>query len=183
MANHIMIDFETLSTAPTCVILTVGAVRFDPRGVGVVERLDLRPTIDEQTEKFNRTISKDTLDWWGKQSPAAIDEAMGDRDRIPFRDCMEQLAKFCWNRQAVWSNGAGFDVVVAESAFRNLDINVPWPFWTVRDCRTIYELAKVSLKDDGYVTSHKAVEDAERQAIIVQRAYQKFIKAGFTHIK
>ena len=55
MANDIMIDMETLSTNPDCVILTIGAVRFDPRGEGVVERLELRPTIDEQTEEFNRS--------------------------------------------------------------------------------------------------------------------------------
>ena len=137
MANHIMIDMETLDTAPSTVILTIGAVRFDPRGVGVVERLELRPTIDEQTETFNRSISDDTLRWWGEQSPEAIEEAMGDRDRISYHDCMEKLYKFCWNADKVWSNGSGFDVVVAENAFRELDMKIPWPFWTIRDCRTI----------------------------------------------
>jgi hypothetical protein len=28
------------------------------------------------------------------------------------------------------------------------------------------------------VTTHKAVEDAERQAIVVQQAYMKLMKAG-----
>jgi hypothetical protein len=183
MASHIMIDMETLDTAPSTVILTIGAVKFDPRGVGVVEKLELRPTIDEQTETYNRSISDDTLRWWGEQSPDAIEEAMGDRDRISYRDCMEQLYKFCWNADKVWSNGSGFDVVVAENAFRELDMKIPWPFWTIRDCRTIYDLAGVSLKDGGHVTTHKAVEDAERQAIVVQKAYQKLIQAGMTHIR
>ena len=52
MANDIMLDMETLDTSPNCVILTIGAVRFDPKGNGVVERLELRPTIEEQTEKY-----------------------------------------------------------------------------------------------------------------------------------
>ena len=47
---------ETLDTSPDCVILTIGAVRFDPKGSGVVERLELRPTIEEQTE-IARTAS------------------------------------------------------------------------------------------------------------------------------
>jgi hypothetical protein len=34
------------------------------------------------------------------------------------------------------------------------------------------------LKDGGHVTTHKAVEDAERQVIVVQNAYRKLIKAG-----
>jgi hypothetical protein len=180
MADNIMIDIESLDTSPNCVILTIGAVRFDPRGMGIVERLELRPTIDEQTEKFNRVINEDTLRWWGEQSPEALDEAMGDRDRVSFSDCMEALYKFCWNRRAVWSNGASFDIVAMESAWRNLGMRIPWPYYTVRDTRTLYEIAGVSLKDKKYGTSttHKAVEDAEHQAIVVQDAYRKLIKAG-----
>lgn len=180
MANDIMIDIESLDTSPNCVILTIGAVRFDPRGMGIVERLELRPTIDEQTEKFNRVINEDTLRWWGEQSPEALDEAMGDRDRVSFHDCMEALYKFCWNRRAVWSNGASFDIVAMESAWRNFGMRIPWPYYTVRDTRTLYEIAGVSLKDKKYGTSttHKAVEDAEHQAIVVQDAYRKLIKAG-----
>lgn len=180
MAADIMIDIESLDTSPNCVILTIGAVRFDPKGMGVVEKLELRPTIDEQTEMFNRTINEDTLRWWGEQSPEALEEAMGDRDRIPFKDCMEALYKFCWNRRAVWSNGAAFDVVAMESAWRNLGMRFPWPYYSVRDTRTLYEIAGVSLKDAKYgtKTTHKAVEDAEHQALVVQDAYKKLIKAG-----
>lgn len=185
MANNIMIDLETLDTSPYCVILTIGAVRFDPKGTGVVERLDLRPTIEEQTEIYNRIINEDTLRWWSTQSPEAMEEALGDQGRIPFRDCMEQLYKFCWNRKAVWSNGASFDVVACETAFRQTLTEypnpIPWPFYTVRDTRTLYEIAGVSLKDKKYgtKTTHRAVEDAEHQAIVVQDAYKKLIKAGF----
>jgi len=41
----------------------------------------------------------------------------------------------------------------------------------------LYEVAGVKLNDGGHSTSHKAVEDAERQAIVVQKAYMKLIKA------
>jgi len=180
MANDIMIDIESLNTTPNCVILTIGAVRFDPKGSGVVERLELRPTIEDQTGIYGRTINEDTLRWWGEQSPEAIEEAMGDWGREPFDVCMEKLYKFCWNRRAVWSNGAGFDCVVMEDAWRQVSDKpnpIPWPFWSVRDTRTLYEVAGVKLKDGGHVTSHKAVEDAERQAIVVQKAYTKLIKA------
>jgi len=184
MANDVMLDIESLDTSPNCVILTIGAVRFDPKGMGVVERLELRPTIEEQTEIHNRIISDATLQWWSSQSPEAIEEAMGDRGRISFKECMEILYQFCWNRRAVWSNGAGFDVVACETAMRQTLSDrpnpIPWPFYTVRDTRTLYEIAGVSLKDAKYKTrtTHKAVEDAEHQAIVVQDAYKKLIKAG-----
>ena len=181
MANDIMIDIESLNTTPDCVILTIGAVRFDPKGLGVVERLELRPTIEDQTEIYGRTINEDTLRWWSTQSEAAQEEALGDRDRMSFKDCMEALYKFCWNRTNVWSNGAGFDCVVMEHAWRQVSERpnpIPWPFWSVRDTRTLYDITGVKLKDGGHTTSHKAVEDAERQAIVVQKGYVKLIKAG-----
>lgn len=168
-----MIDMETLDVTPFCVILTIGCVTFDPYGEGVIEKLELRPTIEEQTERFSRTINEGTLRWWSEQSSDAIEEAMSDRGRISFKECMEKLYKFCWNRNAVWSNGAAFDVVVAETAFTQLDMRIPWPFYTVRDTRTLYDIAKVKLSDGGKKTSHKAVEDATRQAELVQKAFKK----------
>jgi hypothetical protein len=94
---------------------------------------------------------------------------------------MEILYKFGWNRRAVWSHGAPFDVVAIESGMRqtlSYPNPIPWPFYTVRDTRTLFEIAGVKLSDGGHTTTHKAVEDAERQAIVVQKAYQKLMKAG-----
>jgi exodeoxyribonuclease VIII len=181
----IMIDIESLDTGPDCVILTIGAVLFDPKGQGIIERLELRPTIEDQTELYNRTINDDTLRWWGEQSEAAQEEALGDRDRVSFKDCMDTLYKWCWkyNNGHVWSNGASFDIVVMESAWRNFKQLPPWSFWNIRDTRTIYDICGVRLKSDGHVTSHKAVEDAERQAIVVQQAYMKLIKLGLVEPK
>jgi hypothetical protein len=180
MANDVMIDIESLDTSPNCVILSIGAVLFNPKGAGITEKISLKPLIEEQTEKFNRVIDDSTIQWWSTQSESARNEAMGDEGRIPFRDCMEALYKFCWNRRAVWSHGAPFDVVAMESAFRNLDMKIPWPYYTVRDTRTLFEITGVRLGDGGHKTTHKAVEDAERQAIVVQKAYGILIAAGVT---
>jgi len=179
-----MIDLESLGTSPYCVILTIGVVTFDVKGTGVVDKLELRPTIEDQTEIYNRVIDEGTLKWWSQQSPEALEEALSDKGRIPFKDCMEQLYKFCWNRKTVWSNGAAFDVVACETGMQQTLTDypnpIPWPFYTVRDTRTLYDIAGVSLKDAKYKTktTHRAVEDAEHQAIVVQDAYKKLIKLG-----
>ena len=178
MAVDVMIDIESLDTSPDCVILTIGAVLFDPRGHGIIDKIEIRPTIEDQTEIYNRSINNATIEWWGKQSPEAIEEAMGDKNRVSFEEAMNQLYKFCWNRsKCAWSNGASFDVVVMDHAWKQLGRNTPWNFWDIRDTRTLYDITGVSLKDGGHTTSHKAVEDAERQAIVVQKAYTKLIKA------
>lgn len=177
MTQDIMIDAETLDTSPFCVLLTIGAVIFDPRGNGVTETLDLRPSIEEQLE-MGRVINDDTVAWWGNQSAAAQHEALGDHDRIPFKEAMEKLYKFCWNRNRPWSHGAAFDIVAMETSWTSLGMQEPWLFHKVRDTRTLYDVTGVSLKDDGYVTTHKASEDATRQAIIVQKAYRILVAAG-----
>lgn len=181
MSLHCMIDIESLDTNPNCVILTIGAVLFDPTKTGIVDRLELRPTIEDQTEKYNRTINDATLAWWAKQKPEAIEEAFSDNNRTSFTDCMKEMYKFGWNRKAVWSHGAAFDVVAIETGMtQTLDYPnpIPWPFYTIRDTRTLFDIAGVKLTDDGHTTTHKAVEDAERQAIVVQAAYQKLLGAG-----
>ena len=101
MATDVMIDIESLDTSPDCVILTIGAVLFDPCGHGIIDKIEIRPTIEDQTEIYNRSINDATMEWWGKQSPEAIEEAMGDRDRVSFEEAMNQLYKFCWNRAKV----------------------------------------------------------------------------------
>ena len=177
MANDIMIDLETLDTTPRCVILTIGVVRFDPFGTGIAEKFVLKPTLEDQTEQLGRTINDETITWWAQQTPEAREEAFSDTDRIPLRDCMEVIYKYGWNRRALWSHGSVFDIVICEDAMRQTLTDRPnplsWPFWVIRDTRTLFEVAGVSLKDGGHVTTHTAADDAERQAIVVQQAYKK----------
>tara|TARA_R110000868_G_scaffold302156_5_gene562655 strand:+ start:823 stop:1380 length:558 start_codon:yes stop_codon:yes gene_type:complete len=176
----IMIDIESLDVTPNCVILTIGAVAFDPLGAGPTEQLELRPLIDEQSEKYNRTISEDTVRWWSQQSADAQHESLGDHDRISFTECMDKLHRFCWNRNRVWSHGATFDIVAMQTAWDMLGKKAPWPYYNARCTRTIFDLAGVSLKDSGYATktTHKAVEDAIHQVYVLQAAYQKLKAAG-----
>ena len=179
MATNVMIDLETLDTSPFCVILTIGAVIFDPKGDGIIAKLDLRPSIEEQLD-LGRVINDDTVKWWGNQSASAQHEALGDHDRIPFKAALEQLHKFCSNKGNPWSHGAAFDIVAVETSWAKFGMSAPWQFHKVRDTRTLFDVTGVNLKDGGYVTTHKASEDAARQAFIVQKAYKILIAAGVT---
>ena len=179
MTQDIMIDLETLDTSPFCVVLTIGAVIFDPKGNGIIDKIDLRPSIEDQLA-LGRVVNDETVKWWGNQSAAAQHEALGDHDRIPFKEAMEKLHKFCWNRDKPWSHGAAFDIVAMETSWASFGMQSPWLFYKVRDTRTLFDVTGVSLKDGGYVTTHKASEDAARQAFIVQKAYKILIDAGVT---
>ena len=52
-----MIDLETLGVEPDSVIVTLGAIKFNPfSDVEPDKGLYLRGDIEEQSEKYNRTI-------------------------------------------------------------------------------------------------------------------------------
>lgn len=166
-----MFDLETLDTKPTAVILSLGAVRFDPRQQGIdadAPRLKMRIDIDAQGA-FGRTISESTMEWWGKQDKAIQEEAFSDVDRIPLEEAVDQFHKFAWNSERVWSQGS-FDVNIMENLYGMLNRAPAWQYWQVRDSRTLFDFIDGNIDRSNH---HDALSDAIAQAEAVQRALRK----------
>jgi len=169
-----MIDLETLATSPDAAILTIGAVKFDPFGndVDFEEKDKFYVKVDlDSCNDLNLTVSEDTLNWWATQSKEAQEEAFNSEGRIHIEDAFAGLYKFCWGSQRVWSNGAGFDVVICETVFNRIHKAIPWSYWQVRDVRTMFDLG-IDPKRPA-VTAHNALEDAIAQAISIQNVCRK----------
>lgn len=179
-----MIDLETLATTPDATVLSIGAVKFDPFGDELndrkMESFYLRVDVDS-CDKLGLTVSESTLEWWSKQSQEAQDEAFNPEGRVDIVDAMNQLYKFCWGSKRVWSNGAGFDVVILETIFRKISKAYPWPYWAVRDCRTIYDLGIDPKRPP--VLKHHALEDAWNQAVGVQNVLRELRTRGVEALK
>lgn len=173
-----MLDCETLATGTQPVILTLGACKFDPLGDELanpqMEVMYCRLDIESQTV-LGRDVNDDTIAWWGRQTAAAQEEALGDptpdNPRLTIQEALERLYKFCWGAKTVWSNGLTADVVWLESAFKQVNKAVPWKFWQTKDCRTAYSLG-IDPKLPA-VTAHNALEDAVNQAIAIQTVYRQ----------
>lgn len=172
MNTDIMIDLETLATSTDAVILSIGAVKFDPFGKDVEEpAMDsfyVKVDIDSCNE-INLVASDDTIAWWAQQSKEAQEEAFGGDNRIHIRDAMDQLYKFCWGAKRVWSNGAAFDIPICETAYKRLNKAIPWSFWQVRDVRTAFDLG-IDPKRPS-ILAHHALQDAWSQAVGIQNVY------------
>ena len=174
----VMFDLETLDTKPSAVILSLGAVKFDPRQKGIdpdAERLSMRISVDEQS-LMGRTTSESTLAWWATQSKEAQDAAFSDEGRIPLIEAVDQFHKFVWNSERVWSQGS-FDVNIMEHLYTALNRPYSWQYWQVRDSRTLFDFVDGELDRTKH---HDAVEDAISQAEGVQRALRKI---GWTGTK
>jgi hypothetical protein len=162
-----MIDIETLDITPNSTILTIGLQGFDPFSdrfteVTYYERLDLE-------SQDGRSIDDGTVEWWGKQSAAAQEEALGDigRPRITLKDALTKLGKIIWKHNRIWANGTTFDMVILENAFKQQGVPMPWKYWQVMDARTIYKMAPTVGKLGN---NHNALADCVNQIDMLQKA-------------
>jgi len=170
MAKHLMVDMETMAVTPNAVVLSLGAVHFNPYGSGYSDKIYFRINIDDQ-DALNREVDPSTLDWWSKQDPAIMEEAFSPDDRISLVDAMSQFHKFAWGCDKFWSHGATFDLVILENIYRQLNKPLPWNYWQLRDTRTLFDLGFDPDMPTG--SKHDALQDAIRQAVGVQNMYRK----------
>ncbi len=137
---HAMIDLETLSTNPNAVILTIGAVKFDPyTQMKPYDDLYFRVDVDSQTQ-MGRHVMQDTLDWWGQQPKEISEEALSDQDRIGLQDMVKAINKWCVGVDVFWCQGPLFDYAILQNIYTQLGHPQPWNYWQIRDSRTLFSL-------------------------------------------
>lgn len=168
---HVMIDIETLGTTPGSVILSVGAVPFDERGVATQYWFHSPIDMDSCIEA-GLTINPDTLKWWMKQSDAARTAAFAGG--APLEQVLLELAEWLevHGGEQVWCHGATFDVPLLDAAYHATGLKSPWAFWDARCTRTLYDLADVDV-DRTKGTHHNALDDAINQAEAAVLAHRK----------
>lgn len=171
--THCMLDLETWGTRPGCSIRSIGAVAFDPKGTGL--GTELYVNVDPAScVSAGLTIDPGTAEWWEGQSPEARAHLHGGRVAL---STATYLFNQFWESDClvyIWGHGASFDPPILEATFRAVYKSVPWKFWDIRDTRTLFDLAGVSLKDLPRAgTHHNALDDAKHQALAVQAAYKK----------
>ena len=169
----VMLDLETLSTKPNAVILSLGAVKFDPfsERIDVDEGLDLRVDVDEQSA-LGRDIQEETVAWWEKQPPEVQDAAFNPDGRIKLAGFIKTLNKFLVGADNIWCQGPAFDIVILEDLYRQLGIPTPWQFWQISDSRTLFK-THGDPRDKNRKGAHNALMDCVYQAVGVQQVYQK----------
>ena len=168
----IMLDIETLGTRPGCVILTLGAVKFNPFSLDAPgPGLYVRPDVDEQIAK-GREVQEDTMLWWMEQAEDVREEALGEDGRISVEEMYRQLNRFLVGSNNIWCQGPAFDMVIIENLYRQYGWPTPWQFWQIRDSRTLFGVHG-DPRVKGKVGLHNALEDCVSQATAVQQVYNK----------
>ena len=177
--HHLMIDIETLGTTPNAPIVQIGAVFFNPGTYKLGESLDLR--INLKTAMQGRTVDPGTLQFWLTQSEKAREAMAQPQGTSNLQYALIALAGLIRNNHdpdnylRVWTNGPSFDQAILEDAYRQYNMDIPWPYAAGRDVRTICELAKPAMDRKSftfYGEPHRALDDAKHQAIFVSYMWQ-----------
>jgi hypothetical protein len=164
-----MLDLETWGTDPGSAIASIGGcVVGDPESV-FYQVVDLQSCLD-----FGLKVSGGTIAFWLNQSEEAR-QALLIPGRVKINEALFNLTQWLewvanangvlkWkNEVGVWGNGANFDPVLLESAYRACRLPVPWDFFQVRCYRTMKALTP-HLKMIAPAIKHHALQDALAQA-------------------
>ena len=153
-----MIDLETYSTRSNAAIASIGAVRFE--GDEIIDTFYC--TIDPKSCKAaGLHFEKETLEWWSKQSKEARDALL--KDNFTLEQALKNFSNWYGNKSMpTWGNGAGFDNVIMENAYKAIGMRRPWLPWEDRCYRTMKNMVNIPIdKREG--TYHNALDDALTQ--------------------
>lgn len=167
--EDVMIDLETLGTGPGCIVLSIGAVAFNP------EKKELGPEfyqVFNTNNQWNFGLRKDadTVEWWESQTDEArevFEQAKHGGEAL--RDGLLRfngwLSQFDSEKVCIWGNGADFDNAILQYLYRHIGMLLPWKFWNNRCFRTLYgEFRDLYPKPFRKGIYHNALDDAKFQA-------------------
>lgn len=165
--NHISLDLETLGTRAGCVILSIGAVGFDPHTRALGPKIYI--TINQKScEAAGLTVDRGTLGWWMRQSEEARAVLHETRSGgVTLQDALEQLSSFMrqfGSEVRPWTCGASFDLPILSHAYAAIGKRPPWKYTNERCYRTLKSIIPTITIQRGAGTHHNALDDAIAQA-------------------
>jgi hypothetical protein len=177
----IMLDLETLGTKPGCVVLSIGALAFNPLVEEVTKPENGTLVFYQNVTIFDQlllglTPNPQTVEWWAIQSEEA--KRALTTDKITLQGALFRFGNWCSKlpgptQGKVWANSPDFDCSIMEHCGKLVGFDVPWSFRDKCDLRTLKRIAEYGGIDYDAVprvgTHHNALDDCYHQARVVQR--------------
>jgi exodeoxyribonuclease VIII len=179
MSIEVMLDLETMGVAHDSPIISIGAVKFDPRGtIG-----ELGDPSNPEYGHFHVAVEfhslteagfvfdGKTVAWWLEQSDDARKSIL--MDPMPIASALSMF--YLWFGEVsrpTWGNGAGFDNVILRNAYLRLGGTAPFKY----SHDSCYRTMRMLFPDVPYVppvTAHNALSDAEAQAAHLQKLFNR----------
>ena len=194
-----MLDIETLSTKPNAVVLSIGAVEFNPETGDIIRRFYQELDLQDQSD---RHIDISTVQWWAdrcKENVGNLDLLANPKQRrlstLTVLGMLDEFINepqssfFLWNKPrymelkrdefkvAVWACDPDFDIAILNNLYESENIRCPWRYNEPKSVRTIRLLAEMKgIELPKAEASHNALEDCIRQAKEVSAFIQQIYK-------
>lgn len=175
--EHIMLDIETLDTANSAVVLSIGAVKFSfEKGADTSLAPFFRSLKYDDQMEYGRTVSESTLQFWMAQSEEARGAAFNGV-RTGTTEALTELTEFITagvTDPMVWAKPACFDLSIMEDLFKDYRMDAPWGHRNRRCLRTLYDVAgSPDYKHEGHIIPHHPVSDCQVQITEAMVSYKK----------
>lgn len=181
--RDIVLDLETLGTAPGCMVAAVALVEVDIINGAIVNSMVVELDLNDQP-RYGLVADPSTICWWMTQSDAArqLFKRIGDGQGAPLQQAMVAVSNFILGDTAadpdgpvphphvnLWGNGSRFDCGILGELYRRVGMKEPWPFWREKDLRTLKDTVEIvtggtPLGRTPPTLAHDAMADALAQA-------------------
>lgn len=169
--KHVSLDIEACGE----VLMSIGAVEFDPRTGESGPHFYCVPSIKEQLDVGLKMDASAFL-WWLKQDDAA---RAAVQTQEPAGMACARFGLWCDRDAWVWAYPTSFDLPVIARVFAAFNVQVPWKWTRTMDGRTLWRLACAidpameKIEKEANPAPHHAMEDAKEQA----KWYAKYLGA------
>jgi hypothetical protein len=167
--NHMMVDIETLSTAPDATVIAIGIALFNPAEGAIDLRRSYLPTLEDQ----GGTVSPDTFHWWLKTNQGLLGKYLAQSTDVgaprSWEDISKNLAGLIYDNDVdtIWCNGLDFDLPILAAAFKRTNTKNPFDAFSYKQRRDVRQW-KLAAELAGWkrperpkeLTAHDALADA-----------------------
>lgn len=172
-----IIDLETLDVESTAVVLSIAILHFDETKHYSYEELVnnccfVKFDAKEQIEKYKRTVSKETLQWWKSQpEDVKVVSLIPNKSDVCLLDGLSSIKDYVSSfsgEKIVWIRGA-LGQMVFTSLCKSAEIYPIFPFHSYMELRTGINLLKNDVKrgyckvagfDEAVLQKHNPKSDA-----------------------
>lgn len=173
--HNLMLDIETLGTDQDAIVVSIGAVFFDPQTGEVGNEFYRKLNFQDQID-LGRRPTQGTIEFWLNQSKEA--QQVFNEEGVSTAQALEEFTGFTEEFSEVslckpWGNGPSFDLTIMETLLKDFKVELPWKFWNVRCLRTFKEYVYDGndlIREGIY---HHALDDCKHQIKIVTTGLQK----------
>lgn len=175
--KHFMVDIETLGNNSNSPIVTIAIQEFDPSeglcSPGTSRYIFVKPNPDAE-------MDYSTIEWWLGQEETPrrhVIEAIkaGQTETAALHELSRFIRDICPNIRNVrlWGNGATFDNVILDNAYRRNNISPPWNYSGHRCYRTMVNLLSEKIKLTRTGNHHCATDDVAYQLDVLREVMKK----------